>query len=905
MVANGKLSGALRWSAAEEVAVRLGAVKSQVKAAAEDDNLQENLRSGLVELDSIRQFIHDGINSCNRVYLDSGSKDAVLHAALERGLHELEEVRSKLVETLTSAKRRPSEQTETLPMSNSMRRPPSAPSRLVQKENEAKRQQRALNESQRKQFLERSGSFSGQQQVNPPPQPPAASSSTATQPGKPFLFNSRQTLKTRPMSATVRSQSQQPTANVDCSANATGSGRRPEAAEVPLSTNSPTPPATQPPTQPAATGTKFRPSSAPAQRSKNSDSQQQQQQQQQPPAKRTASPAQPPLAPASASTSNPNDPTSTWGKYQDWAQSVLSRVQSRRVMQHRQSLQKQREDDQQGEEKESTTPPLPPQAGSAKPKLAQGIYQGNLRRPQTAGMTPSSSGGHARPQSAKLTPQAQLLREQGNVFFQQKRYKESADAYSRALDADPQSETLFCNRAAAYLMMNRFSDALSDSLRAIDIDPVHVKAHWRAAKAYLYLGQSAEAKEMYAQAHKLADVPTEADAIDAEMKVVDLIDKCRRCLRLREWQEALRAAEQILDVFPPSGPCSMPWQCLRAEAMIFVDPHEASTILAQMCADDPTCAEAWHLRARALFYTGHDGVSTNTCISYLQKSREQDATGKAAALQACIEAFAKLRDEGNAAYSAGRWQDAYVAYTKCLTVDPYNNSLKAIILCNRAAVCIQCERWRDALDDINQSIGFNSNNAKAYTRRARIHQHNNSFDAAIKDLQTAVQMYPSAENQERLAQAIELKNQANRQQQQQQQQRAQPPPSQGGSFRYFGFASSGPPPQGAQRPSTAGTKRPQSAGYGGESNNSNNQSVPPAPKPKSLYDVLSVTRQSDERTIVKAYRDAALKWHPDKWAAATAEQKLAAENVFKEVSVAYNVLKDAAKRRQYDLTSTY
>ena len=900
MVVNGKLSGALRWSAAEEVAVRLGAVKSQVAAAAADEAMHENLRSGLVELDSIRQFIHDGINSCNRVYLDGGSKDAVLHAALERGLHELEEVKSKLVQTLTS-KRRPSEQQpEAVPSVNSMRRPPSAPSRVVQKENDVKRLQRAQNEAQRKQFLERSGSFSGTagNQPSQPPAPAATTTPTTSTPMKPFVFNARQTLKTRPMSATVRSQSQQP----DAGTNATGSGRRPEAAEVPRNDagNSPTPPTTQPTNGAgnAASGLKFRPSSAPAQRSKSNDTR---------PEQKSTQPNQAPNGAGNQTPASSGDPTSAWGKYQDWAQSVLSRVQSRRVMQHRQSLQKQREDEQ--EDKESTTPPLPPNGAKPTPKLAQGIFQGNLRRPsrpQTAGMTPIGTSGTnggvtpARPQSAKLTPQAQLLREQGNVFFQQKRYKESADAYSRALDADSQSETLYCNRAAAYLMMNRFSDALSDSLKAIDIDPVHVKAHWRAAKAYLYIGQSAEAKEMYAQAHKLADLTTEADAIEAEMKVVDMIEKCRRCLRMREWQEALRSAEQILDVFPPSGPCSMPWQCLRAEAMVYIDAHEASTLLTQMCNDDPSSAEAWHLRAKALFYTGHDGVSTNTCISYLQKSRELDPTGRAASLQACIETFAKLRDEGNAAYSAGRWQDAYVAYTKCLTVDAFNNSLKAIILCNRAAVCIQCERWRDALDDINQSIGFNPNNAKAYTRRARIHQHNNAFDAAIKDLQTAVQMYPSAENQERLAQAVELKNQATRQQQQQ--QRAQPPPTQGGSFRYFGFASSGPPPQAAagSRPSTAGAKRPQSAGYGGESTNQ-----PPAPKAKSLYDVLGVTRQSDERTIVKAYRDAALKWHPDKWAAATAEQKITAESVFKEVSVAYGVLKDTVKRRQYDLTATF
>ncbi|CUG94364.1 Hypothetical protein, putative [Bodo saltans] len=969
MAGPSKLNGALRWSAAEEVAVRISAVRSQVSAAASGEGeMGKQLRSGLNEIDSIRKFIHDGINMCNRQYLDAGTRDSVLQTALEKGLSELEDVRGKLVSALHT--HAPSHQNggdsaaaaaaASTSGGSAMRRPPSAPVRSsVQREIDAKKQQRAVNEQQRKSFLDRmSASTNVVGADTAATKPPGGSRPTSATQRAPSAQVPGQGLKGRPTSATVR------TSSVDNSNNNTNhDGIRPTA--TPWGTNNkqsgegtpqPAPPERRgtlhgTTTQSASTsGLKFRPSSAPYQRTQvNGDNaataagggaRQQQSSEQQAP------------------TDDEATGSSAWGKYQDWAQSVLSRVQSRRVMQHRQAMQRQRETDRQDQTPPTTpsgegtsqsgggggasqVPPRgtttaqstsAPSAGNG-PPLAQNIVQGNLRRPRpsTAGLTPSgvassntntgSTGGPARPQSAKLNPQAQMFREQGNVLFQQKKYRESAEAYSRAIECDPHSETLYCNRAAASLMLGKYLDALQDSLKAIEFDPIHVKAHWRAAKSYLYLGQSDDARSMYQQAQQLASIQTETDAIDAEKKAVEWVDKAKRCIKGREWQDGLRWVEQVLDVFPPSGPCSMPWQCLRAEAMIHVDAHEACNLLSQMTTDDPTSAEAWYLRAKGLFYTGHDGVSTNTCVGYLQKSRELDASNRSASLQLCIETFAKLRDEGNSAYSGGRWLEAHSAYTRCLSVDPYNTSLKAIILCNRAAVSIQCEKWKDALDDINQSIAFNPHNAKAYTRRARIYQHNNQFDLAVKDLQLAVQMYPSAENQERLTQAVEMKNQSTRQQaQKQQQQQQQQPNGAGGSFRYFGFASGAGGASfqnGQSRPSTAGTRRPQSAGYGGESsnhsnyfnggkagnNNNNNNNNNNQVRAKSYYEILCITKTVDEKGVVRAYRDAALKWHPDKWASATAEQKANAEAVFKEVSLAYNTLKDPQKRRQYDLSS--
>jgi len=62
------------------------------------------------------------------------------------------------------------------------------------------------------------------------------------------------------------------------------------------------------------------------------------------------------------------------------------------------------------------------------------------------------------------------------------------------------------------------------------------------------------------------------------------------------------------------------------------------------------------------------------------------------------------------------------------------------------------------------------------------------------------------------------------------------------------------------------------------------------------YEILSLTRDASEDDIKKAYRKAALRWHPDK----NPDNKEHAELMFKQVGEAYGVLSDPQKRHLYD-----
>uniref|UniRef100_A0A0K6S9C6 J domain-containing protein n=1 Tax=Chromera velia CCMP2878 TaxID=1169474 RepID=A0A0K6S9C6_9ALVE len=67
---------------------------------------------------------------------------------------------------------------------------------------------------------------------------------------------------------------------------------------------------------------------------------------------------------------------------------------------------------------------------------------------------------------------------------------------------------------------------------------------------------------------------------------------------------------------------------------------------------------------------------------------------------------------------------------------------------------------------------------------------------------------------------------------------------------------------------------------------------------KDYYKILGVEKGAGDADLKKAYRKLAMKWHPDKHSEPSAKKK--AEDMFKDIAEAYDVLSDKEKRQIYD-----
>ena len=65
---------------------------------------------------------------------------------------------------------------------------------------------------------------------------------------------------------------------------------------------------------------------------------------------------------------------------------------------------------------------------------------------------------------------------------------------------------------------------------------------------------------------------------------------------------------------------------------------------------------------------------------------------------------------------------------------------------------------------------------------------------------------------------------------------------------------------------------------------------------KDYYNILNISRDADIDTIKKAYKNLAMKWHPDK----NVNNKIDSTEKFKEISEAYSVLSDPNLKEKYD-----
>mmetsp|Transcript_50586 Transcript_50586/g.56465 ORF Transcript_50586/g.56465 Transcript_50586/m.56465 type:complete len:533 (-) Transcript_50586:61-1659(-) len=459
-------------------------------------------------------------------------------------------------------------------------------------------------------------------------------------------------------------------------------------------------------------------------------------------------------------------------------------------------------------------------------------------------------------------------KEQGNAAYKGKDYRTAIAKYTLAIDAfieqEEEGETTspdpailasyYNNRAAACTMILRYEDAVNDSDTAITIHPPFLKGYIRKAKAQVSLGQLEEAIATLNNA-AIRD-PNNSAIMQQKQEAKKLVQ------RIELAKQLLTKTKKKVNVYPPFPlPSSRDAQqalnqinvviaACPALRTILIDKMKALVALNR--ADDAYALSTSIIRnndgtdeSSIILYRAfalHEMGNLEGAVKHLKQILSGDPDNKAAfGFFKVLKALEKKKAEADGYYKKRDFEKAAEAYSEALVMDGCVALYKAKLYFNRACVNANLRKHAEVVEDCTKALKLDSEYAKAIMRRAASNLligGKSECGQAIRDYETAMAL---AEKKGDELQQKELKKKI--------------------------------------REAQVQLKR---AGQ------------------KDLYKILNVGKDATEAEIKKAYRKSALKWHPDRHASSTDEKKQEAENIFRDVNLAYEVLSDPEKKKKYN-----
>ena len=409
--------------------------------------------------------------------------------------------------------------------------------------------------------------------------------------------------------------------------------------------------------------------------------------------------------------------------------------------------------------------------------------------------------------------ETEKLRQEGNALYRQERYAEADAAYSRALsvfasaprtnaredDQNPLGESIdtFVGREAAVLLTNRAAarmmipvdgadaagearvrtlKALVDCERAVRADETYNRARVRLATCHMKLADFDAALACLEAAPEpndadIANAVVEARAAKGHLDKVlgaavefassepglprlysdararELDEKCSSVVK----SVAALSAYPFLSSNETSGRAYVQ---VKASILLACGAYqEASAFVAEIdglgLSDEPWVPQ---FAFTAMFGRGDPQGAVKYAETAPAGSLDEDVIETA-------RAMTRDKDEGNRMFNANKYTDAVAAYTKAFDAgkSPVSAAYCSVVLGNRAAAYQGLDEVLNALADCGRALAFNPWNIKALSRRATLHETVRCWDEAIKDLNAYVEIAGN-EQYDLFANQLERKN---------------------------------------------------------------------------------------------------------------------------------------------------
>jgi predicted Zn-dependent protease len=443
------------------------------------------------------------------------------------------------------------------------------------------------------------------------------------------------------------------------------------------------------------------------------------------------------------------------------------------------------------------------------------------------------------------------------ALFRQGKASEAFDCFKEAIRLCPTSAVYHANRAAAALKLGRADIAAEDANHAAERDPGYLRAHLRTGRARLGLGEPQAAEQSFKRALEL-----DANCAAARKGLEEAAQLAAQQARQAEEQEAeaRRGARPGLARAPVSEEEAVS-QLHSAERMLAANPrleaarcaHVEALLLCQRYADAQAGCEGLlegsidrlYLEAEAAWRQG----SLAAAAAKLEGALEAAGSGgseKCSRLLAYVQELAALDEAAAASLEEGRPQACIDACASLLArLEPAGCvGLACAALRSRAEAQAARRAWDAAVADLDTALALDAGHIACLQLRAEVHRQAGAYTASFLDLQRLKKAAPGHPG---LADLLE--------------QAAKLCLSEGQEGRACGDAAAARAGSGAA---------------------------------DAALRTLCIPATASSAQARQAYLKLAAKWHPDKWSGGSEQEQREAEERFKEVQQAYELLTAAA-----------
>mmetsp|Transcript_7773 Transcript_7773/g.14654 ORF Transcript_7773/g.14654 Transcript_7773/m.14654 type:complete len:541 (-) Transcript_7773:1681-3303(-) len=467
-------------------------------------------------------------------------------------------------------------------------------------------------------------------------------------------------------------------------------------------------------------------------------------------------------------------------------------------------------------------------------------------------------------------------KENGNSSYKQQDYRTAISHYTLAIETakdlrqSPSSASLqqpppcdssilatyYNNRAAAFTMILQYEEVIEDCNQAILHNPSFLKAYFRKAKAQISLGLLSLASDTLNKAaiydpnnstivSLKQEVETLIEKIDSVRSLLEKTDDTREFppFPLPKVRDAQQALNQILLI---SASCPAWRDILVEKTKAFVALGKLNDVYATTSSLMRTKdGNNYHNSSRLLLYRAyalqHMG-NLDDAMKHLKQILSIDPDNRFAfAFHKILRTLGKKKEEADANYKNKDYEKAAESYSEALDMKGCIAHYRAKVYFNRACASANLRNHKQVIFDCTKALELDSEYIKAILRRAGSYLVIGGEAGCSKAIQDYETIMDFAEKSGDEVQKGEMKKKL--------------------------------------REAKAQLKRS---------------------KQKDFYKILNVPRDATDSEIKKSYRKCALKWHPDRHANSSEEEKTEAEKVFRDVNHAYEVLSDPQKKAKYD-----